>query len=95
MVVDRRVVEAGPAPVRPLGRVGDEDVGVELGVAVARGAVAEGGGEVAVAMDELRAAGAATGPASLALHVVEGGVDGAVVGVHDRLARPPARRAPR
>ena len=47
MIVDRRVVEAGPAAVWPLGRVGDEDVGVELGVAVARGAVHVGGGEVA------------------------------------------------
>ena len=45
VVVDRRVVEAGPAAVGSLGRVGDQDVGVELGVAVARGAVAEGGGE--------------------------------------------------
>ena len=47
VLVDRRVVEAGPAAVRPLGRVGDQDVGVELGVAVSRGAVAVGGGEVA------------------------------------------------
>ena len=53
VVVDRRVVEAGPAAVRSLGRVGDEDVGVELGVAVARGAMEVGGGEEAVALDEL------------------------------------------
>ena len=53
VVIDRRVVEPGPAAVRPLGRVGDQDVGVELGIAVARGAVGVGGGEVAVAVDEL------------------------------------------
>ena len=39
VVVDRRVVEPGPAAVRSLGRVGDQDVGVELGIAGARGAV--------------------------------------------------------
>ena len=35
VLVDRRVVEAGPAAVRTLGRVGDEDVRVELRIAVA------------------------------------------------------------
>lgn len=43
--VDRRVVEARPAAVQPLGRVGDQDVGVELGIAGAGGAVDVGGGE--------------------------------------------------
>ena len=62
LVIDRRVVETGPATVRSLGRVGDQDVGVELRVAVARGAVAVGGGEEALALDELLASGAA--PAS-------------------------------
>ena len=80
VVVDRRVVEAGPAAVRSLRRVGDQDVGVELGVAVSRGAVAVGGGEEAVALDELRASGSAAGPARLALHVAEGGADGFAVG---------------
>lgn len=28
VVIDRRVVQAGPVPVRSLGRVGDENVGV-------------------------------------------------------------------
>ena len=53
VAIDRRVVEAGPAAIRPLGRVGHQDVGVELGVPGARGAVAEGGGEEAVAVYEL------------------------------------------
>jgi hypothetical protein len=57
VVIDRRVVEPGPAAVRSLGRVGDKDMGVELGVAVARGTMAVGGGEVAIAFDELRASG--------------------------------------
>ena len=53
---------------------------MELGIAVARGAVAVGGGEVAVALDELRAPRAAPGPTRLALHVGEGGSDGFAVG---------------
>ena len=83
VVVDRRVVEPGPAAVRPTGRVGDEDVGVELGVAGAGGAVEVGGGEEAVAPDEFVAAVAAPGPAGLALHVVERGGDGGAVGGGD------------
>jgi hypothetical protein len=75
VVVDRRGVEPGPAAVRPSGRVGDEDVGVELRVAGAGGAVQVGGGEEAVAPDEFAAAVAAPGPAGLALHVVERGGD--------------------
>ena len=59
---------------------------MQLRIAVPRGAVVEGGGEEAIAGDELGAAGTAPGPARLALHVVERGFDGAVVGVHDRLA---------
>jgi hypothetical protein len=88
VLVDRGVVEAGPAPVRALGRVGDQHVGVELGVAGAGGAVAVGGGEVARALDEPGAAAAAPRPAGLALQVGEGGVDRALVGVPHRGARP-------
>lgn len=80
VVIDRRVVEAGPAAVRPLGAVGDEYMRVELGVAVSGGAVAVGGGEVSVAFDELRASGAAAGPAGVVLHVGEGGSYGLAVG---------------
>ena len=35
VVEDRRVVKPGPAAVGALGRVGYQDVGVELGVAIA------------------------------------------------------------
>jgi hypothetical protein len=67
LVVDRGVVEPGPFAVRSLGRIGDQDVGVKLGIAVSRGAVQVGGGEVAVAPDELVAAGSSAGPAGLSL----------------------------
>jgi hypothetical protein len=36
VVVDRGVMEPGPAAVRATGGVGDQDVGVELGVAGTR-----------------------------------------------------------
>jgi hypothetical protein len=71
VLVDRRVVEPGPSPERPLGRVGDEDVGVELWVAGARGAVDIARREKAVALDELMPSGAAAGPAGGLLEVVE------------------------
>src|SRR4051794_39227468 len=69
VVIDRRVVEPGPAAVRTAGRVGDEDVRVELGIARARGPVEVGGGEKTVAVDELAPTVAAPGPTRLALHV--------------------------
>jgi hypothetical protein len=47
VVVDRRVVEAGPLAVRPLGRIGDQDVDVDLGASGAGGAMAETCGEEA------------------------------------------------
>lgn len=72
VVVDSRVVEASPLSFGP-GCVGEEHMGVQLRIAVARGAVAVGGGEVALALEELRASSPASGPARLALHVVEGG----------------------
>ena len=53
---------------------------MQLRVAVARGAVPVGGGEVAVAFEEFRASGSAPGPARLALHVVEGCSYGFAVG---------------
>jgi len=83
MFVDRRVVEARPAAVRPLGRVGDQDMGVELGVAGAGGAVDVGGGEEAVAGDELVAAATAAAPAGLALQIAERLGDGGGVGFLD------------
>lgn len=83
VVVDRRVVEARPAAVRSLRRVSDQDVGVQLRIAVARGAVEVASRQVAVALDELRAAHAPAGPARLALHVVEGGSYRLAVGGFD------------
>lgn len=94
VVVDRRVVEPRPAAVRPLGRVGDQDVGMELRVAVSRGAVDIGGGEVAVARDELRAASSPAGPARLALHIGKGGADGFSVGGLDLCRRLSSPEAP-
>jgi len=70
VVVDRRVVEPGPAALGK-GGVGDEDMGVELRVAGARGTVDVAGGEEAVALDEDVAPGAASGPAGGVLEVVE------------------------
>jgi hypothetical protein len=49
VLVDAGVIEAGPAPVRSSGRVGDQDVGVELWIAVSRGAVEVARRQVAVA----------------------------------------------
>ena len=56
--------------------------------------MAVGGGEVAVALDELRASGAAAGPARLALHVGEGGSDGLAVGGLDFEGGNRAAKAP-
>src|SRR4051794_5091039 len=80
VVVDRRVVEPGPAAVRPLGRVGDQDMGVELGISGARGAVEVAGGKEAIAVDELMPSRAAAGPAGFSLQVVQGRFDGGGVG---------------
>src|SRR5665811_53364 len=75
--VDRRVVEAGPLAVRPLGGVGDEGVDVNLGIAIPRRAMAVASGEEAVAPDEL-GVGPAPRPASLPLEVAEGSIEGSV-----------------
>ena len=70
VVVDGRVVKAGPLAVRPLGGVGDQRVDMNLGISGARGAVAEACGEEAVALDELGICSAPR-PARLTLKVVE------------------------
>ena len=63
---------------------------MELRVAGPRGAMDVGGGEEAVAVDELSAALAAPRPAGVALQVGEGFGDGGAVGLHhlagDRMA---------
>ena len=81
MFVDRRVVEPRPAAVRTEGRVGDQDMGVELGVSCPRGAVRVGGAEQAVPIDEGRATLAASRPTCLALHVGQRLGDGGAVGI--------------
>jgi hypothetical protein len=58
-------------------------VGVQLGIAGARGAVRIGGGEEAVAGDELGTALAAPRPAGLALQVAERLGGGGAVGLGD------------
>jgi len=78
--VDRRVVEASPLAVRSLGGVGDEDVDVNLGIAVSRGAMTVASGEEAVAPDEL-GVGSAPRPASLPLEVAERGIEGSSASV--------------
>jgi hypothetical protein len=75
VVVDRRVVEPGPLAVRPLGRVGDQGVDVDLGISGAGGAVAEACGEETIALDELGVC-SAPGPTRLPLEVVERGAQG-------------------
>ena len=67
---------------------------MELGVTVARGAMLEGCGEVAVALDELRATRAAPGPARLLLEVAEGGIDRRLVRRLDLAARNRSAEAP-
>jgi hypothetical protein len=70
------------------GQVGDEDVGVEGGVAGPRHAVAEGHRDEALAPLDLLAAPAALNEAGLGLEVADAGGDGAVVGPEDLLADP-------
>ena len=69
-------------------------MGVQLRVAVARGAVQVGGGEVALALDEFRASRTAPGPAGFSLHVAEGGLDGFPVGGLDLRGHLGAAEAP-
>jgi hypothetical protein len=90
------LIEGGAAPgggerepgavARGFGQVGDEDVGVEGGVAGTAHAMAEGHGDEAGAGLDHLAAAAALHEAGLALEVADPGGDGAVVGGEDRLA---------
>ena len=79
-------VERGPAPVGSARHVRHEDVGVQLGVAGAARAVAEGGAEEAVAEQGDGAALAAATHRRVALHVAQRRLDGGVVGVAHRAA---------
>ena len=58
-------VGSGPPAVCALDQVGDNDVGVELGIAGPAGAVTERGADEPVGLDELLAAGSAPGVARL------------------------------
>jgi len=91
--VERRVVEAGPAAVGSDRRVGDQDMGVELEVAGARGAVPVGGGEEAPAGDELGRRAAAS-EAGGALKVGERGLHRGAVGGDHLGAGPAAAERP-
>jgi len=81
--VDRGVVKARPAAVWTEGRVGDQDMGMELRVAGAGRAMGVGGGKEAVAGDEFMTAFAPAGPAGLTLQVAERFGHGGAVGVGD------------
>ena len=95
--VEVGAVQGRVAPVGALGEVGHQDVGVELGIAGARGAVGKGRGDHPAGVGDLGAAGAAAHESRLALDVVEGGSDGALVAfAHDaagsRIAQGPEQR---
>ena len=75
VVVDRRVVEPGPASLGE-GGVCDQDMGMQLHVAGAGGAVDVAGGKEPVAVDELATTGTAPSPARLPLQVAETGFHG-------------------
>src|SRR5215213_3653604 len=62
MLVEGGVVKPRPAPLG-IGRVGDEDMGMEVGIAGAGGAVDVGGAKEAVALEEFPPAFAAPRPA--------------------------------
>src|SRR5262249_20387216 len=76
--VQRRVAAVGTT-----GEVGGKQVGVQLRVADPRGAVLEGGGDQAVGVVDMLAAGAAADEGGLMLEVGERGGDGAAVGTAD------------
>ena len=83
MGVEAPGVEGGPAAVRAAGHVRHEDVGVQLRVAGAAGAVPEARRDESVAEHRDRAALAAAAEGGVAFHVVQRGVDGGLM----RLAR--------
>jgi hypothetical protein len=88
-------VERVPPAVRGLDLAGDDGVGVELGVVLARGGLLEGGHSEPVGVGEgPGAVDAHPGGAAVALEVAEDGGDGGVVGVEHGLVagEPPPHR---
>ena len=71
---DGFAVEGSPFAVGALGEVADDDVGVQLRVLGAAGAVLEGGGDEASGVFADHAVSAATGDAGLVLEVAKGGL---------------------
>ena len=85
---DRLAVERAPLAVaRPAGHVGDDHVRVQVRVLRAARAVLVGGGDEAVAVLAVDAAGAATDDAGLVLEVRERGLPGGDVRLVDGAAR--------
>ena len=76
--VERLAVEGGRAPGCP-GRVGDDRVGVQVGVAGSGGAMAEGRDGEPFAREAVPASASAARPGGVAFDVVEGLSDGFVV----------------
>jgi hypothetical protein len=82
-VVERSGVEGGPSVVGPVDEVGDHHVGVEVGVAGARGAVSERSGDEPVAIDDLGSAMASPASRCFGLEHRERFTDGDVVRLAD------------
>ncbi len=78
-------VGGGPATVGALDQVGDDDMGVELGVAGPAGAVPKRRADEPLGFDQLGPGMATAGVAGLLGEVVEHGADGPVVGDRDRV----------
>ena len=69
-----------PAAVGALNQVGDDDMGMELGIASPAGAVPKGGADEPLGLDQLGPAMAPAGVAGLFGEVIEYGGDGLIVG---------------
>ncbi len=85
MAIEVTPIEGGPAPVGPLGQIGEQDVGVQRRVAGSAGAMAEGGADEALAITDSQSPVATAHMAGVTLEVLQGGVDGAVMAGDDHL----------
>ena len=79
-------IGGGPAAVGALDDIRNDNVGMQLGVAGAAGAMAERGADEPVGFDQLVTAGAPAGVAGLGGEVVQDGTDCSVMGNGDRVA---------
>ena len=97
--VEVTAVGGGPLAVCTLNQVGDDDMGVELGVASPAGAVPERRADEAIGFDEVLPVTSSAGITGLDGQVVEHGADRPIVGSGDLVAdmvwpeRPKKRRA--